>query len=240
MHGLMGLASVVDDQAPVRLGALAEKDPILSTASVMASSIMLRMASVPKDKRVAEMVSILDAAQPGLGARARADFLKRVARAAPSARDQSMFDALRVAIADTLVERTLRLASGVAGLGQTVAEVQGRTSRDVDNAQALFCSYGAGTTALVMGSLAQFNVGGSSSQAGVTGAQAGATIAGCNAGQMLIQGQNAIEQARLSQSGTAQELALQQAREERLMKFALVGGGALVTLAVVAKILLKP
>lgn len=235
MHGLLGMGSVGDDQAPVRLGALAEKDPILSTASVMASGIMLRMASVPKDKRLAEMVSILDSAQPGLGARARVDFLRRASRSPPNARDQSMFDAIRVAIADTLVERTLRLTGG-RGLGQTVGQVAGRTSQGVEDANAVFCSYGAGIGAMVSGLLAQFNTGGSSSQAGITGAQAGGEIAGCNAGQMVIQGQNATEQARLAQSAIAQ----QQLREERLMKFALIGGTAVVALVIAFKVLTKP
>ena len=247
--GLMGLGAAPSDQAPVRLGALAAKDPILSTASVMASEIMLKMAAVPASGRLDEMVRILNRGQPGLGDAARVNFLQRAARAAPDQKDQAMFDAIRGVLADMLVSKTLAMARPVSGLGTTMAEYQGRTSQGVNDANALFCTFGAGTGAMVGGVFDQFGLGqGGSGQGARPGGAAGslttasvtaANIGGCNTGTLLAQGDISIRNAQLAQSTTLQTLALQQAQDARMVRYAMIGGGGLVALIIAASILKK-
>jgi len=227
--GLMGLGAVADDQAPIQLGSRAQEDPILSTASLIASSIMVRMAGVPKSGRLAEMVLILNAGRAGSGDAARVDYLRR---AAAGEKDQALFDAIRATIANELVRRTLK-PTGVSGLGQTVAEVSGGTSRGVNDAQAIFCTYIAGTSAMVGGYVDQLASGGTQNTGSITRASgAAATTGGCGAGQMVLQGQLALDQARLAQSGSAATLAASAAREASFMRYALIGGGLLGTLLI--------
>lgn len=229
--GLMGLGAVSDDQDPVQVGAMANGSPILSLASLAASDIMVRMASVPRSQRVNKMISILNGGKAGLGYAAKADYARRLILMGPRKKDQAMFDAIRAALADELVGRTLAGASvNISGLGQTVQEVMGGTSKGVNDANALFCSFGAGTGSMVGGFLDQFGVGGSTAAgSAVRGSQAGGAIAGCNAGQLVLQGQLAQQQAQLAQSGAAQTLAMQQASDARFTKM-VIGGVALVGL----------
>lgn len=225
----MGLGSVRDDQDPVQTGVMANGSPILSLASLAASDIMVRMASVPRQERVAKMVSILNGGKAGLGWAAKADYARRALLLGPRKKDQAMFDAIRAALADELVGRTLANAS-LSGLGQTVQEVMGGTSKGVNDANALFCSFGAGTGSMVGGFLDQFGVGGSTAAgAAVRGSQAGGQIAGCNAGQLVLQGQLAQQQARLAQQGSVQTLAQQQAADARFTRL-VIGGVAVVGL----------
>jgi hypothetical protein len=223
----MGLGAAADDQAPVEIGSAAQSSPILSTASLIASAIMLKMAGVPKNERLNEMVKRLDGVEPGLGAGARSNFLERAARSPANKVDQSMFDAIRAAIADVLVKRTLAsVHGGTSGLGQTIAEAQGRTSQGVNDANAIFCTYITGTAAIVGGVMDQTATGtgtgaltGSAGRAAATG--------GCGAGMAVINGQNAQAMARITQSGAAQTLAMQAESDARFMRYALVGGGLL-------------
>lgn len=234
-RGLMGLG-VVDDQKPIDVGARVKTDPILATASVMASDVLVQMSLAPKDQRLSEMKKILDRIEPGLGDRAVSEYRRLWVRRGESEKDQTMFDVVRSEIANVLVKRTFALAKS-GGLGQTVAEAQGRTSRGVNDANALFCSFGAGSMAMVGGVWDQIGTGRGGQAGSITsGARAGGDIAGCGAGQLVVQAQAAEAQARIAQQGTAQQLQLQlQAeaqRDARLQRMLLIGGGGL--LAVVA------
>jgi hypothetical protein len=223
----MGMGAVTVEQDPIQVGSMAQSSPILSLASLAASDVMLKMASVPQADRLSKMIEILNAGQPGLGESAKRDFMRRALAMGPSRKDQAMFDAIRAALADSLTEKLL----GRPGLGQTVAEVRGQTSQGVNDANALFCSYGAGIGSMVGGFLDQFGVGGSSAAgSAVRGSTAGGQIAGCNAGQLILQGQLAAQQAQASQSGAMQAAAMQQAADARFMKF-VFGGAALIGVA---------
>jgi len=232
MYGLMGLGAAVDDQAPVELGAAALASPILSTASLIASQIMIKMAAVPKSKRVAEMVTRLNRVQRGLGDSARADFVRRAAASAANKKDQAMFDAIRAALADYFVQKTLASqGSPVAGLGQTLAEARGQTSQGVNDANAIFCTYVTGTVGMVGGVLDQTGTGSGAGALTSSSLKAG-QMGGCGAGMAVINGQNALAQARLAQQGTQQMMAQQDASDARFMRYAMVGGGALVALGI--------
>jgi hypothetical protein len=139
-----------------------------------------------------------------------------------------MFDAIRATIANELVRRTLKSAPGISGLGQTIAEAQGRTSRGVNDAQAIFCTYVAGTSAMVGGYVDQLATAGTQNTGNITRASGAAALTGgCGAGQMVIQGQNALAQAQLAQSGNAAATLASAAREATFMKYTLVGAGLL-------------
>ncbi len=239
-HGLMGLG-VVDDQRPIKVGARVKSDPILSTASVIASDVLVKMSLAPKAERIDEVRKILDRMEPGMGSRAVTEYRRLAARRAESEKDQAMFDVVRSEIANLLVKKTFALAKG-QGLGQTVAEAQGRTSRGVNDANALFCSFGAGSMAMVGGIWDQVGTGRGGQAGSITsGARAGGDIAGCGAGQLVINAQSAEAQARIAQQGTAQQMQLQlQAeaqREARFQRTLLIGGGGLLAVIGLAVLL---
>jgi len=227
----MGQIQPAGDQDPIEIGALANRDPIMSAASLMASQIMLKMAAVPKDKRLKEMVLVLNAADPSLGQKGLDKFFSLEAKYPPRKKDQAVFDALRLTIGDALVGKILKSApAGTSGLGQTLAEARGDVSRSVNDANALFCSYGAGATSMIGGFIDAFRSGGSTTGTIGTGAASGASIAGCGAGSTLLQNQHTLEMARLSQAGAAQALAAQAASDARTTRMLIIGGALLVTL----------
>lgn len=226
----MGQVQPVGDQDPIEIGSLVNRDPIMSAASLMASQIMLKMAAVPKDRRLKEMVLVLNAAEPSLGQKGLDKFLSLEAKSPPRKKDQALFDALRLTIGDALVGKILKSApAGTSGLGQTLAEARGDVSRSVNDANALFCSYGAGATSMIGGFVDAFRSGGTTGTIGA-GATAGSRIAGCGAGATVLQNQHALEMARLSQAGAAQALAAQAASDARTTRMLIVGGALLVTL----------
>lgn len=234
-RGLMGLGAM-DDQSAVKVGSRASTDPILSAASLIAADIMVQVSLVPKAKRLDKVKRILDRVDPGMGERAVREYQRLWVRKGDGEKDQTLFDVVRSEIANLLVRKTFEAAKA-QGLGQTIADAQGRTSRGVNDANSLFCSFGAGTMAMVGGVWDQVGTGKGGQAGSITsGAQAGGSIAGCNAGQLVLQNQNAQAMAQIAQQGTAQQLALQMqaeaAREARLQRMMLIGGGGL--LAVVA------
>lgn len=249
--GLMGLGADADDQSAIKVGERAKSDPILSTASVIASEILVKISLVPKDKRLAEMRKILNAGEPGMGDRAVQEYQRLWTRRGEGEKDQTMFDVVRSEVANLIVKKTFQMAKSqpMSGLGQTIAEASGRTSQGVNDANALFCSFGAGGMAMVGGITDQFGLrGGSGSSAGTAGsitggAVTGGRIAGCNAGQMVLQNQNAQAMATIAQQGTAQQLALQAqaeaAREARFQRMLLLGGGGVVALVAIGLVLRK-
>lgn len=227
----MGQIQPAGDQDPIEIGDLAKSDPIMSTASVLASQVMLKMAAVPKAKRLGEMVTVLNAADPSLGQKALLKYRSLESKYSPRKKDQAAFDSIRLVIGDALVGKVLSMApAATSGLGQTLAEARGDVSRGVNDANALFCSFGAGGTALVGGFIDSFRSSGSTPGLIGGGAAAGASIAGCGAGSTLLQNQNALEMARLAQSGAAQQLAAQAARDANTTRMLMVGGGLLVVL----------
>jgi hypothetical protein len=83
---------------------------------------------------------------------------------------------------------------------------------------------------LVGGFVDSFRSSGSTPGLIGAGAAAGGSIAGCGAGSTVLQNQNALEMARLAQSGAAQALAAQAASEANTTRMLMVGGGILVVL----------
>jgi len=242
--GLMGLGQAIDtgDQAPVQVGQAALTDPIMSSASVIASHVMLKMASVPQAQRLATMVTALNRAQAGLGDQTKAAYLASLPKYAANQKDQAMFDAIRIAVANALVPRLLALKAqaspGTSGMGQTVSEILGQTSQSVNDANAVMCSTVLPVAGVVGGFLQSTGTVNSSGAIGGSVGQ-GASIAGCNAGQLLIQAQTATAQAQIAQNGAVQTLALQQQQSAQVMQYTLIGAGLIGVLGVIYVIVKK-
>jgi len=240
---LMGLGAAVDDQRPIKVGERASREPILSTASAIAADVLVKLSLVPKDRRLPEMRKILNRMDRGMGDRAVREYQRLWVRRGEGEKDQTMFDVVRAEIANLLVKKTFQIAKN-QGLGQTVAEVAGGTSRGVNDANALFCSFGAGGMAMVGGIWDQVGTSDRGRSGSVTaGAAAGGRIAGCNAGQLALQNQNSQALATIAQQGTAQQLALraqeEAAKEARFQRTLLIGGGAVVALVAIGLVLRK-
>lgn len=236
-RSLLGLGAT--DDAPITVGDAAAQDPILATASVLASNVLLKMAAAPRAQRIAVMVRTLNAAHSGLGDRAGAAYMLAIRGRPASERDQLMFDVIRTVIAAQLVHFTKQAIAkrgGVSGLGGL-----GDAATDMAVLQQGFCIFGAGGVAITGGFFDQLGSGGGKSggQPGaITGAaQTAANIVGCNAGAQQAAAAQAQAQAQLAQSAQAQAALQQQAREDRIFKYALLGGGGLLTLVVVTAIM---
>lgn len=229
----MALGLTSTDAAPIQVGRV---DPILATASVIASNVMLKMAASPRPERLAAMTSMLNGLYPGMGTKAQRAFLDMASRRPSSQMDQAMFDAVRGAIADRLVGWTVDKMStqrGAGGLGQT-----SQTMTDVNSA---FCSFGAGGTSLIGGFVDAFRSGGAGGQTGSiqAGAATAGTIAGCNVAGIDAQTRLAEAQGRTAQSVQMQQAAMLAAQEDRQFRYLLLGGGGLVTLIIGAVLLKK-
>jgi hypothetical protein len=86
---------------------------------------------------------------------------------------------------------------------------------------------------MVGGYVDQLASGGTQNTGSITRASgAAATTGGCGAGQMVLQGQNALAQARLAQGGAAAVMAASAAREAAFMRYAIIGGAVLGVLGI--------
>jgi hypothetical protein len=92
------------DVTPVGVGKRAFSDPVLAKASLDASSIMLAMAKVPSERRLQVMESSLDELEVP-SAPVLMEMKKGLVSGANP--DQVAFDALRLAIANTRLDRSL-------------------------------------------------------------------------------------------------------------------------------------
>jgi len=227
----MALGLTITGSAPIQAGQQAKTDPILSSASLAASNVLLKMAAVPRSKRLRVMTDTLNAATPGLGTKTRADFLRLAATKSADQADQVIFDVVRAAIANRLVALTK------AQMGQQGTQGLGSTDSDV---RVGFCTV-AGGTSIVGGFLDAFGAGGQTGQIGAvqSASATGGTIGGCNIAGIDAQTRQAQAQAQLAQSVQMQQLQMQQAQEARMMRYLLIGGGGLVIATVLFAVLKK-
>jgi len=214
-RGLLGLG----EDPPISIGTAASTDPILSYASYGASQIMLKMASKPRADRLAEMARLMSQVSPPLGPQARSKYeeLSRTEN-----KDQAVFDAIRLTLANYFADWTAKRAglSGLGGLGDFATDLR-----------AGFCTVGAGGAAITGGffdQLGRSNSNATATAGGITaGATAGAQIAGCDLDRLRLQGELALQNAQLSQQTATQQRLQQQAHDERMLMYAGIAGGAL-------------
>lgn len=218
--------------APIQVGQTAKSDPILATASLLASGVLMKMAAYPRAKRLQEMERLVNKPYPGVGTEARANYVRLAAQKPASQSDQVMFDVVRAAIANRLVTLTkAKMAQqGMSGLGSTADVRDG------------FCTF-AGTTSIIGGGLDAFGVS-SQVQGGQVGAlqsgsATGATIGGCNIASIDAQTRQAQAIGQLAQSTQMQRLQAQQHQETMTFQYLLLGGGGLVIATVLFAVLKK-
>lgn len=203
-------------------GALAATDPFVSAASLMASNIMKEMAKLPKPERAPWLRRNLNGLWPRMGDEVFVSIAKITASGKD--RDQAIFDAIRLALANRLFDWAGKQAEkdrGVSGLGDFASDAR------------TFACTGASLSATAGGWFGAFRPGADTAIIG--GAQAGAAIGNCNLETLRLQAEIAQQQAN-----TAVAVAdRSSANASRTMLY--VGGGilSLVGLAIVGKVLLK-
>lgn len=206
----------------ITAGALAATDPFVSAASLMASNVMEEMAKLPKPERAPWLRRHLNGLWPRMGDEVLVSITKITASGKD--RDQAIFDAIRLALANRLFDWAGKQAEkrrGMSGLGDFAADAR------------TFACTGASLSATTGGWVGAFRPGADTTIIG--GAQAGASIAGCNLDQLRLQAQIAQQQA----NAAAAAAAAGSANTTRTMLY--VGGGvlSLIGLAIVGKVLLK-
>lgn len=203
-------------------GSLAKTDPFMSKASLMAANVMENMVPIPQRERAAWLRRSLNGLWPRMGD----EVMVSIARitASGKARDQAIFDAIRLALANRLMEWAGQEAAkrgGMSGLGNFASD-----------ARAFACT-GASLSATTGGWIGAFRPG--ADTAIFAGATAGAGIANCNLESLQLQAEIAERQA------TAAATAAQSGAAARTTTMLYIGGGvlSLIGLAIVGKVLLK-
>jgi len=183
-YGVMGLGQV-PAQTPT-VGSSAARDPILGAASLLAASVLRKVASLPSGRRESAMRSKLNEIHPGMGSRAVSK--ARELRRRGVEENQALFDGARLAIANRVAEHTAK-SMGVGGLGAV----------NTQNLQAGFCAMiGAGTAGAGMASAFKNPT---ATEGVLSSGAAGAQIAGCNQGSLAQQA--AMTQQQLDAAAAA-------------------------------------
>lgn len=225
MRGL-GQASVNGPNQPIRIGATARRDPILAFSTVWASEVV-RMATLKRraSRRLAWIRGELNKMQVGLGDEFVSEYrrLQRMGRS----KDQALFDALRLVLANQVATGMDKMATthSAAGLGDS--------SRDIN---AVFCGViGVGTAGGAIA--ASFENPAGSAAIGQAGSAA-LSAAGCNQGALEAQARIAEANAMAAQANAAASASVGQQEQDRTMTYVAIGGGVLV-LGLVAVLALR-
>jgi len=223
----------------VRVGATAQRDPILANASLVASKILLQSVQKPVALRQQFMENKLNAMRRGLAREVAASYKRIVASG--KTHDQALFDAMRMAIADM-------------NLGESIQVIRLKASRNVGaeafnglgqmstNDRAAGCA--VASTAGTVGGVVSVVPGYGTLIGAVVGI--GSAIAGqamdCGAETRQAQQQAAQAQANLlaAQQAAAQQAAARQAAASGSRnRMILIGGGALVAALGIGYLLLS-
>jgi hypothetical protein len=214
----------------VDVGARAFSDPMLAKASLDASSIMLAMAKVPQAQRLPLMQASLERLGVGSG-EVVAEMKRGLARRGANP-DQVAFDAMRLAIANTRLDRGLdnlnmRIASrsgwdSMVGLGDLSA-----------NDRATGCMITGG--AQVVGGIASIIPVYGTIVGGIIGIGGGIAQGQLDCGRearVAAENAAAAEQRLAAAQATAAEQVAQAAAAARTKRIRTVAGGGAILLAV--------
>jgi len=208
--------------AKITSGSLAKTDPFMSKASLMAANVMKKMVPIPQRERSAWLRRSLNGLWPRMGDEVMVSIAKITASG--KARDQAIFDAIRLALANRLMDWAGQEAAkrgGMAGLGDFASDAR------------TFACTGASLSATTGGWVGAFRPGADTSI--VAGATAGAGIANCNLESLRLQAEIAAQQA----NAAAAAAAAGSANSSRTVLYAGIGVAGVIGLAIVAKVLLK-
>lgn len=218
----MSYAGLGQATSAITSGQLAKTDPFMSKASLMAANVMKKMVPIPQRDRAAWLRRSLNGLWPRMGDEAMVSIAKITASG--KARDQAIFDAIRLALANRLMEWAGQEAAkrgGMAGLGDFASDAR------------TFACTGASLSATTGGWVGAFRAGADTSI--VAGATAGAGIANCNLESLRLQADIAAQQANAAAAAANAGAD----RTSRNIVYAGIGIATLVGLAITAKVLLK-
>jgi uncharacterized membrane protein (UPF0136 family) len=157
----------------------------MSKASLMASNVMKKMASVPRPQRAVWLRQKMNGLWPGMGNEVMANITEI---SATKWRDQAIYDAIRLALANRMMawagDRAQR-----AGLGDFASDAR------------TFACTTASMGATVGGFIGAFRAGADTSVIG--GATAASGIANCNLETMRLQAEIAAAQANAAAAAAA-------------------------------------
>jgi hypothetical protein len=175
------------DVGPKRItsGSLAKTDPFMSKASLMASNVMKKMASVPRPQRAVWLRQKMNGLWPGMGNEVMANITEI---SATKWRDQAIYDAIRLALANRMMAWAGDRAQH-AGLGDFASDAR------------TFACTTASMGATVGGFIGAFRAGADTSVIG--GATAASGIANCNLETMRLQAEIAAAQANAAAAAAA-------------------------------------
>lgn len=180
----------VASKKPSRIsaGSLAKSDPFLSKASLMAANVMRAMVSIPQPQRAEWLRRKMNGLWSGMGDEVLAS-VDKISETKP--RDQAIFDAIRLALANRLMTWAGDQAhrSGLSGLGDFASDAR------------TFACTTASMGATVGGFVGAFRAGADTSIIG--GATAGAGIANCNLETLRLQAEIAANQANAAAAAAA-------------------------------------
>lgn len=222
--------------SPIRVGERAKRDPILAQSTLLASQILLKMAKVPEPRRLAVMTHELQKLGDGLDAVVGREYASERARGVRA--DQAAFDAMRVAIANRLMDRGLvELRSQIGSkLGwDTLLD----TGLGDDTARQAGC-IATGATTAILGTILGVYTGGAGASVASTGGQLVGGALDCGREQRLADERLAAQRAAEAQANLQRaqlEAQRASARSRDRMRLVLVGGGILGSVAVAAFIL---
>lgn len=214
----------------ISVGQTATRDPVLARASLLASQVLVRVTKLPKDEREAAAVHELNRIRSGLGAAWKKELARLLAKGV--SRDQAIFDAMRLVIANRFAQE------GVDLIRMVLARYEGAEALGDDTARDVGCAITGGTTAIV-GTIFGAYTGGAGSAAMSTGGQLIGQALNCGAREAAAQQASAAAQAAAAQAQlqlAQQQAAAAQARRDDYIKYAMIGGGtlAVITALVVA------
>lgn len=208
----------------IKVGQLAQQDPIVAFASVMASNLLRQASTIPAGKRFKWLRDELNKVQPGLGDTfaSKTRELRRRGRS----NDQGVFDGLRLSLANHIAQGMEKRA-GEEPMGL------GADSTRVRNAFCGIVGIGGATGA----SVAAFKNPSASPAVGNATSQALESM-GCNQGALEQQARIAEANAAAAQANAAAAAAAGQGGEDKTLMYVAIGGGVLL-LGVLGVIALK-
>lgn len=211
--GTLGLGATTSDR--IKVGKLAQEDPIVAFASVMASNLLRQASTQPAGQRLSWLRDQLNRVQPGLGN----EFVSktRELRRRGRTNDQGVFDGLRLSLANHIAQSMeKRVGDSPMGLGANPERVK--------NAFCGIVGIGGATGA----SVAAFKNPSASPAVGTATGQALESM-GCNEGALREQARIAEANAAAAQANAAAAASAAGAGGgDKTLLYVGIGGGVLL------------
>lgn len=210
-----GLGQAAPSGAPVRVGVLAHKDPVIAFASVMASNLLRQASTRPAGQRLGWLRGELNKVEPGMGETFVSKMRELKRRGTRP--NQATFDAMRVTLANQIATGLDKKVEShtVAGLGSSAEDIN-----------AVFC--GITGVATAGGAIASsFSNPAGSAAVGQAGSAAVQSM-GCNASALAAQARIAEANAAAAQANAMALAQAQGQQQDNTLTYVAIGGGVLL------------